>query len=160
MKKTYKLVVDSDVRGIDLSGLSDSIYSYLNDTHGWQKYGYSFEPVTHGEDILIRMSTPQTLDKLMGDRTLSCAELGGHLVNLNVYRWLYGSPASKLPLYSYRQYVVSHEIGHILGYQHVSIPSSGPCPIMVQQTLGIGNCIPNTSVLNLDIQSKKNQMIL
>ena len=144
--KTYKLVVDPDVQGIDLSGLPEAMYSYLNDPRGWQKYGYSFEPVTHNEDILIRMSSPQTLDKLIGDRALSCAEVGGHLVNLNIYRWLYGSPASKLSLHAYRQYMVSHEIGHILGHQHVSTPQNGLAPIMIQQTLGIGNCIPNTEV--------------
>ena len=54
---------------------------------------------------------------------------------------------SKLSLEDYRQYMVSHEIGHILGHEHVKCPCVGcKAPIMMQQTLGIGKCQPNTNV--------------
>jgi predicted Zn-dependent protease len=66
---------------------------------------------------------------------------------LNSERWFYGSKESKLRLDDYRQYMVSHEIGHILGFDHEKCPCrSCKAPIMMQQTLGIGKCIPNTKI--------------
>ena len=146
MDLKYRFIIDDDIKDIPLPDVHNLIYQYLNDDKGWCKYGYSFEPVAHNEDILIRMSSPETISKECGDGTLSCAELNGRNVNLNIYRWLYGAPASKLSLYNYRQYMVSHEIGHIFGYEHIPIPPYGLAPIMIQQTLGIGNCIPNTEL--------------
>lgn len=68
------------------------------------------------------------------------------MIWLNADRWMHGSAASKLPLAEYRQYMVSHEMGHSLGHDHVKCSGSGPAPIMMQQTLGIGTCSPNTKV--------------
>ena len=43
--------------------------------------------------------------------------------------------------------MVSHEMGHILGKGHKNCKGLGYyAPIMLQQTLGIGKCIPNTNV--------------
>jgi len=66
-------------------------------------------------------------------------------------RWTKGAPQSKLELDAYRQYMVSHEMGHILGREHVDCPREGaPVPIMVQQTKGIGKCKPNTKLTERD----------
>jgi hypothetical protein len=143
MKKTYRLVIDSDLANIDFTGLQMEVFSLLNSPIGWSKYGYEFVPVVKNEDIFIRISSPRTIRAMGGDGELSCAELNGKNMHLNAYRWLYGAPAAKLNLSGYRQYMVSHEMGHILGYQHIPIPEKGLAPIMIQQTLGIGNCIPN-----------------
>lgn len=121
---------------------------YLNDPHGWSKYGYFFEPVDSREDVHIRLSSSAKIESICGiPDNLSCAELGGRNMYLNADRWFHGSKASKLPLSKYRQYMVSHEIGHILGHEHKECPCKDcPAPIMMQQTLGIGKCKPNTVV--------------
>jgi hypothetical protein len=121
---------------------------YLNDPEGWSKYGYFFEPVHRGEDVHIRLSMPKTVSRMCGlEGNLSCAELGGKNMYLNADRWFNGSSASKLSLDKYRQYMVSHEIGHILGHDHKTCPCKNcPAPIMMQQTKGIGECKPNTKV--------------
>ncbi len=121
---------------------------YLNDPKGWSKHGYFFEPVDRGEDVHIRLSSPETIKSICGlPGNLSCAELGGKKMYLNADRWFHGASASKLPLDQYRQYMISHEIGHILGHDHKKCPCKGcPAPIMMQQTKGIGECKPNTSV--------------
>ena len=62
-------------------------------------------------------------------------------------RWFAGAKKSGLKLEDYRQYMVSHEMGHILGKEHQKCRGKGEkAPIMLQQTLGIGECIPNTNV--------------
>ena len=63
---------------------------------------------------------------------------------LNADRWFRGSSKSKLGLTDYRQYMVTHEMGHILGHDHEKCPCKDcPAPLMMQQTLGIGECKPN-----------------
>lgn len=126
------------------------ITAYLNDPSGWASKGYSFEPVSKNEDVLIRMSSPKTIEGICGvPSNLSCAELGGKHMYLNGDRWFHGSKPSGLDLDNYRQYMVSHEIGHILGFDHTTCPCPGcKAPIMMQQTLGIGKCIPNTKITN------------
>ena len=156
MKQHYKfrVIVDPDVRekySIRFpSQIEFYITAYLNDPDGWSVKGYSFEPVSSNEDVLIRISSPSTIEKQCGlPRNLSCAELGGKHMYLNADRWVHGCKASKLNLDNYRQYMVSHEIGHILGFDHEVCPCPGcKAPIMMQQTLGIGKCIPNTKITN------------
>jgi hypothetical protein len=109
--------------------------------------GYFFMPVPANGDVLIRLSSPETIQKVCGDGSLSCAEMGGKRMYLNAHRWFHGASKSKLSLDNYRQYMVSHEIGHILGFDHEQCPCVGcPAPIMMQQTNGIGQCKPNTKV--------------
>lgn len=154
MKRHYKIrvLVDEAVRekySIRVPAQVEFyIIGYLNDPDGWVSKGYSFEPVSTNEDVLIRLVLPDVIKKHCGvPSNLSCAELNGKYVYLNAERWMYGSKASKLSLVNYRQYLVSHEIGHILGFDHEQCPCAGcNAPVMMQQTLGIGKCIPNTKV--------------
>ena len=154
MKQTYKVrvSVDEDIRKKYRTSDQFELYviAYLNDPDVWTTKGYQFELVSLNEDVHIRLSSPKTIEKQCGiSPNLSCAELGGRNMYLNSERWMYGSKASKLSLEDYRQYMVSHEIGHILGFEHVHCPCiKCKAPIMMQQTLGIGKCIPNTKITN------------
>uniref|UniRef100_A0A6C0JNM8 DUF3152 domain-containing protein n=1 Tax=viral metagenome TaxID=1070528 RepID=A0A6C0JNM8_9ZZZZ len=148
----YKFLIDDEViKNYRISipiQISYSIGAYLNDPNGWAKHGYFFEPVDSEEQVLIRLCMASTVKKICGSsENLSCAELGGRFMYLNADRWFHGASASKLSLQDYRQYMVSHEIGHILGYDHKKCPCKNcPAPIMMQQTKGIGECKPNTHV--------------
>lgn len=148
----FKFTIDTDVlKSYNIRipvQIAYEVGIYLNDPDGWSKYGYFFEPVNSKEDVHIRLSLPSTIEKICGfGENLSCAELGGRHMYLNSDRWFNGAPASKLPLDQYRQYMISHEIGHILGHDHKKCPCKGcKAPIMMQQTNGIGNCRPNTDV--------------
>jgi hypothetical protein len=152
---TYHIEIDADVikkyniynageRQIDFY-----IMSYLNSPDGWSQHGYSFEPTNKVKaQVWIRLSLSKTIEKICGaSPMLSCAILGGRHMYLCAERWFHGAPASGLDLENYRQYMVSHEMGHILGKEHAKCPGKGhKAPVMLQQTLGINKCIPNTNV--------------
>ena len=154
MKKhyTFKTAVDKNIHKkypFDHQEFNMMVYAYLNDPDGWESQGYSFEYSEDNPDVIIHLSTPKSIKKNCGlPDNLSCATLGGNKIYLNAERWWYGAVESKLDLEDYRQYVISHEIGHILGFDHKKCPCEGcKAPIMMQQTLGIGKCIPNTKVI-------------
>lgn len=75
----------------------------------------------------------------------SCRTTGRAIVNVD--RWEMSAPpyvAAKVPLATYRQYVINHEVGHELGHHHEGCPKKGgPAPVMVQQTLTLRGCVPN-----------------
>lgn len=148
----FKFSIDEDVRKThkinEPVSIEYLVATYLNDPDGWPKHGYFFESVDRGESVLIRLSSSSTIHKICGlPENLSCAELGGRFMYLNASRWFFGSKESKLSLEDYRQYMVTHEIGHILGHDHKTCPCKNClAPVMMQQTLGLKGCRPNTSI--------------
>ena len=142
----YTTRVDIDVQ-YSLQDFTREIDIYLADPDGWESKGYQFVRADTRDAIRIHLSSPATIRKVGCDGKLSCAELGGKSMYLNAMRWTQGAAPSRLPLDEYRQYMVSHEMGHILGHDHAKCGGVGqPAPIMMQQTLGIGECSPNTRV--------------
>jgi hypothetical protein len=142
VKMQYKLTPEYD------SEFNLLVMAYLNSPDGWTQDGYAFNISEKNASVDIRLSSQTTIRKKCGfTGKLSCAELGGRHMYLNADRWFRGSKSSKLSLDNYRQYMISHEIGHILGEGHTKCPCKGcHAPIMMQQTRGIGECIPNTNV--------------
>jgi hypothetical protein len=119
----------------------------LADPNGWESKGYRFFQVKRNPQVRIHLTSKAGLRKIGCDDTLSCAELGGHEMRINADNWKHGSAKSGQDLDGYRQYVISHEIGHILGHDHAKCPGKGQlAPIMLQQTLGLHGCLPNTNV--------------
>jgi hypothetical protein len=143
---TYSVVVDSDV-DFSLKEFETDLEIFLEDQNGWESKGYRFFQVKRNPQVVIHLSSKVGLRKAGCDDTLSCAELGGKQMRINVENWKHGSAKSGQDLNGYRQYVISHEIGHILGHDHVKCPGKGHlAPIMIQQTLGLHGCLPNTNV--------------
>ena len=151
MKITYRTIVDEDVE-YSAKNFADEISVYLADPDGWISRGYTFEASPRGK-VQIHLSRPDTLiAKGCSNRNLSCAEMNGTHMRLNADLWN-GSLRNKsgLQLKDYRQYMVTHEMGHILGFNHVNCPGPNhPAPLMMQQTLGISVCVPNTKLTPKD----------
>lgn len=143
---TVEVEVGVPVDPTDLAALVDSV---LADPRGWtadgdvrlQRVGADEEP-----SFRVRLATPATTDAhcapLDTYGELSCRN--GADVMLNLRRWVEGAAPSEMGLTEYRQYMVSHEVGHALGRDHAECP--GPdqlAPVMLQQTLGLDGCRPN-----------------
>ena len=66
---------------------------------------------------------------------------------LNLDRWYLSVPDyvnAKVPLDTYRTYMINHESGHQLGHGHELCSGHGrPAPVMQQQTLGLHGCVAN-----------------
>ena len=126
---------------VDIGCFADAVDQILNDPRGW---GGGFHQVGQNPDIVVRLASPATTDSLCyplrTDNSLSCAN--GRGATLNFMRWSFGAEAYGEDRELYRAYLVTHEVGHLLGHDHVDCSGVGdPAPVMMQQTKGVGSCI-------------------
>lgn len=142
----YRVEVE-DGTGVDPAGFGRAVQDILDHPRGWTRAsGISLQRVDGEAEIVIRLATTFTTEtECPGAGTkgyFSCAADERAIINLD--RWRSGAPPSKLPIARYRAYVVSHEVGHVLGHDHVGCPAPGtPAPVMMQQSKSIGGCTPN-----------------
>jgi Protein of unknown function (DUF3152) len=132
-------------KGLPFEGreFADEVHRILNDERGWGR----FKRVTSGPvRFSVALSSPRTTNAqclpLRTHGELSC--WNGRRAVINAVRWAEGSPNYGRDLASYREYVISHEVGHSLGHGHVGCPGKGrPAPVMMQQTKSLASCKPN-----------------
>ncbi len=138
----------------DGPAFATAVEQILGNARSWGAGGrLSFQRVDGGAvDFRVSLTASLTVRKLCG-YTLpfetSCynGELGRAVIN--DARWVRGAVAYAGNLPAYRIYVVNHEVGHALGFDHQPCPKSGAlAPVMMQQTLGVqtagvGRCRPN-----------------
>ncbi|WCN84175.1 DUF3152 domain-containing protein [Micromonospora sp. LH3U1] len=144
----YRVAVERDIQGLPAGDIATAVSATLNDRRGWTAGGmWRLRRVGADEatDFTIYLATPGTRDTLcqdVPDGYTSCRN--GDRVVLNVARWVKGVPGYGASLATYRQYVVTHEVGHRLGFGHERCPGRGrPAPVMQQQTLGLHGCTAN-----------------
>lgn len=150
---TYVVQVEKGL-GADASALAAAVQSTLTDARGWQTaQKVRFVHLTPADltagkkpDVTVVFAAPSTVDKLCAplhtDGQVSCASQGRAVLNYG--RWVAGVTFFGHDLAGYRQYMVNHEVGHLLGFGHKGCPVPGkPAPVMMQQTLGLGGCTPN-----------------
>jgi hypothetical protein len=119
----------------------------LTDPRGWQQAGFTF---AFGDEapFTIVLAEGEVVDGLcrpydVGGR-FSCQM--GPVVALNAQRWRATTPTWTGDLATYRQMLVNHEVGHLLGQHHPvqQCPGSGrPAPVMAQQSTELHGCRPN-----------------
>jgi Protein of unknown function (DUF3152) len=137
---------------VSAADFASVVHAVLVDDRGWQaKDDVRFVPVSPAEraggapvDILVTLASPTLTAKLCAPLNTSVQQVScwnGSRSVLNLTRWMLGASTYGDDLAAYRDYLVSHEVGHGLGHGHVHCPGAGrPAPVMVQQTKDLEGC--------------------
>ncbi len=155
-KFTYRVDVEQGL-GLDAELFAEAVHKTLNDQRSWAHDGArTFERVYSGRpDFVITLASPGTtadwcaksgLDTTVDN--VSCDSAATDRVMINAYRWAQGSRTYGDKIHAYRQMLINHEVGHRLGYGHVTCDKDGGlAPVMQQQTKFIDHdgihCLPN-----------------
>ncbi len=142
---TVRVEVEEGV-DVDPVAFAAEVLTTLNDDRSWGHGGArTFARTSGPSDVVVVLASPDTSARLCRPlRTfgkLSCRS--GDRAVLTSYRWLRGT--EEFPdLAVYRQYVVNHEVGHVLGHGHEQCGGAGRlAPVMQQQTKRVAPCRPN-----------------
>ena len=164
----YFFDVQVDARAaadVDVEAFAREVQRTLGLAQGWRRWGFGFTRVFPDEAgarqmrkrlglyFTIRLAPNIDVLELGGAEFdgMSAADCSENLVRINADRWRSGAKpnptdaVSGMPLAAYRQYVVLHEVGHILSrcspthHQKACAPC-GRAPVMMQQTNGVGKC--------------------
>ena len=147
-------VLQFDVRretgmAVDAEAAARTMQSVLNDRRSWRatrKAAFQLVSTAEHADLHVYIATPDTTDRLCAPLLtrgkLSC-QVGNRVV-LNAKRWVFGAETYGNDIINYRRYLINHEFGHTLGYQHTDCAGKGKtADIMIQQTKGLGGCKAN-----------------
>jgi hypothetical protein len=131
---------------VDPAIFADVVMATLNDPRGWGADGSVTFARTDGDaDIRVVLASPRQVDSMCAPLdtggAFSCGR-NGHAA-LNYTRWVQATPefADRT---QYREYLVNHEVGHLLGHPHVDCPGEGErAPLMQQQSVSLAPCVAN-----------------
>jgi Protein of unknown function (DUF3152) len=141
----YRIRIEIE-HGLAIDGgcFAGEVLGILNDPRSW---GATFAAVDGDTyDLRLVLASPETTNELCAPADTasiySCRK--GDRVVINLMRWVSGTDDYVGNITTYRQYLINHEVGHFLGRGHVPCPGAGqPAPVMMQQTKGLGECLPN-----------------
>jgi hypothetical protein len=132
---------------VDLQAFAQQVMATLNDPRSWGHGGTMTFARTDAAraDIRVMLASPDTSERmckpLQTHGTQSCSI--GNKAIITSYRWAKGTSEFD-SLAVYREYVVNHEVGHVLGHHHEKCPGKGKlAPVMQQQTIKVAPCRPN-----------------
>jgi len=131
---------------VDGEAFAAFVLKTLNDPRGWGADGsMSFRRTDGDADLRVVLASPDKVDEMCAPLKtageVSCGREGHATINFK--RWVRATPEFD-SLTVYRQYVVSHEVGHLLGHAHEHCPGAGElAPVMQQQSYQVAPCRAN-----------------
>lgn len=142
-KYTYRVDVEKGL-GLDAALFAQAVQKTLNDKRSWAHNGArTFERISSGKpDFVITLASPGATAEWCAksgldttEDNVSCDSASTERVMINAYRWAQGSKTYGDAIHPYRQMLINHEVGHRLGYGHVTCDKDGElAPVMQQQT--------------------------
>lgn len=155
-KYTYRIDVEQGL-GLDGELFAEAVQKTLNDDRSWAHNGArTFERVESGRpDFVITLASPGTTAEWCAksgldttEDNVSCDSAATQRVMINAYRWAQGAAPYGDAIHAYRQMLINHEVGHRIGYNHVTCDKDGElAPVMQQQTKFVDHdgidCRPN-----------------
>ena len=138
---------------VDAQAFATAVAETLGDSRSWGHGGrMSFQRVGRAAekagdfDFKVTLISPGSMERYcpgVGTGGYTSCRYGDRAV-INLARWATAVPHYVGDIATYRQYVINHEVGHVLGLGHVNCPGAGqPAPVMVQQTLDLQGCEKN-----------------
>ena len=138
------------------AGFAEVVRATLRDRRGWVRAGFRLveDP---GAEYVVVLAEGDEVDRLCfpydtGGR-FSCQN--GPVVALNADRWRVATDEWTGDLATYRQMLVNHEVGHLLGQHHPDPQCPEPgrrAPVMAQQSTELNGCLPNPWPLASEIR--------
>jgi hypothetical protein len=153
--RRYRVAVEKGSNE-DPEAFADQVEATLSDQRSWIGGGKLRLQLVGGSDpaeFTVHLATRTTAGEMClrggtnirigGVPYTSCRTTGKAIINLD--RWRLSSRPylrAKIPLATYRRYVINHEVGHELGHHHETCPKAGTkAPVMVQQTITLRGCV-------------------
>lgn len=144
-------------------GATDVVEATLSDPRGWSRAGFRLvRDDSPSAPFVVVLAEADEVDRLClpyeTSGRWSCQN--GPVVALNADRWRTGTPTWTGDLRTYRQMLVNHEVGHLLGMRHPPLSARGSqCPepgrpalVMSQQSTELDGCLPNPWPLDGEVE--------
>jgi hypothetical protein len=139
------------------AGFEAVVEATLSDPRGWGRAGFRLVRRDDAPYLIVLAEGPE-VDRLClphdtyGEYSCQRSEV----VALNAERWREATPKWTGDLATYRQMLVNHEVGHLLGQPHPRVQCPRPgrvAPLMAQQSTELDGCLPNPWPLDAEVEA-------
>ena len=154
----------SEVPDLTSEEFAAAAMTILSDPDGWARAGFTFGDDAHS-DLVVTLAEGHRVDELclpletFGN--VSCQN--GNTVALNADRWRHAWQGWDSTVEAYRHYLVTHELGHLIGLRHPAdkCPAGQPSgAVMDPQTRTTLHCPGNGVPLNWEIEWARNRPVV